>query len=155
MTTVHEFFAKRGILALIFPVLSRWQRSSSAASCRRWGSSAPGLRRTSGFSSSVVLFVLVARCSCAIPARATDTDASLDRTVHGGGQSKVIFALTIRPFPNWGWVLLSGIVGIMLALVLWASMPVAAAWLLGALLAIGLVSEGFALAWLAWRVRQA
>ncbi|EHK52851.1 hypothetical protein MAXJ12_33214 [Mesorhizobium alhagi CCNWXJ12-2] len=43
----------------------------------------------------------------------------------------------------------------MLALVLWDSMPVAAAWLLGALLAIGLVSEGFALAWLAWRVRQA
>jgi len=24
------------------------------------------------------------------------------------GISKVIFALTIRPFPNWGWVLLSG-----------------------------------------------
>jgi uncharacterized membrane protein HdeD (DUF308 family) len=28
------------------------------------------------------------------------------------GISKVIFALTIRPFPNWGWVLVSGIVAI-------------------------------------------
>lgn len=71
------------------------------------------------------------------------------------GMSKVIFALTIRPFPNWGWILLSGVVGIVLALVLWASMPVAAAWLLGALLGIQLISEGFALAWLAWRIRQA
>jgi uncharacterized membrane protein HdeD (DUF308 family) len=34
------------------------------------------------------------------------------------GISKVIFALTIRPFPNWGWVLASGIIGILLALYL-------------------------------------
>jgi uncharacterized membrane protein HdeD (DUF308 family) len=32
------------------------------------------------------------------------------------GTSKVIFALTIRPLANWGWVLASGIVGILLAL---------------------------------------
>ena len=30
------------------------------------------------------------------------------------GISKVIFALTIRPFPNWGWVFASGLVGIVL-----------------------------------------
>ena len=30
------------------------------------------------------------------------------------GLSKVIFALTIRPFPNWGWVFASGLVGIVL-----------------------------------------
>ena len=40
------------------------------------------------------------------------------------GLSKVIFALTIRPFPHWGWVLLSGIVGILLAVYLWANLPV-------------------------------
>ena len=32
------------------------------------------------------------------------------------GISKVVFALTIRPFPNWGWVLASGIIGILLSL---------------------------------------
>src|SRR4029079_11620904 len=42
------------------------------------------------------------------------------------GISKVIFALTIRPFPNWGWVLGSGIIGILLSLYLWASIPVSA-----------------------------
>src|SRR6266576_370787 len=58
------------------------------------------------------------------------------------GISKVIFSLTIRPFPNWGWVLASGIVGILVALYLWASFPVTAIWLLGVLLGIQLICEG-------------
>src|SRR6516165_10990418 len=70
------------------------------------------------------------------------------------GFSKVIFALTIRPFPNWGWVLLSGIVGIVLAFYLWASIPVSAAWLLGVLLGIELICEGAAISHLAWQVRK-
>jgi uncharacterized membrane protein HdeD (DUF308 family) len=69
------------------------------------------------------------------------------------GISKVIFALTIRPFPNWGWVLASGIVGIVLAVYLWANMPIASEWVLGILLGIMLISEGAALAYLAWKVR--
>jgi uncharacterized membrane protein HdeD (DUF308 family) len=70
------------------------------------------------------------------------------------GMSKIIFSLTIRPFPNWGWVLLSGVVGIVLALLLWASMPVTAVWLLGVLLGLGLISEGAALGYLAWQARR-
>jgi uncharacterized membrane protein HdeD (DUF308 family) len=54
------------------------------------------------------------------------------------GISKVIFSLTVRPFPNWGWVLASGIVGILLALYLWANLPITAVWLLGVLLGIQL-----------------
>src|SRR5262244_3072660 len=45
------------------------------------------------------------------------------------GISKVIFSLTIRPFPNWGWVLASGIVTILIAFYLWASLKVTAVWL--------------------------
>lgn len=70
------------------------------------------------------------------------------------GISKVIFALTIKPFPNWGWVLASGLVGILLAVYLWANMPVSSEWVLGVLLGILLVSEGVALAYLAWKVRE-
>jgi uncharacterized membrane protein HdeD (DUF308 family) len=70
------------------------------------------------------------------------------------GISKVIFSLTIRPFPNWGWVLASGIVGILVALYLWASLPVTAIWLLGVLLGIQLICEGAALGYLAWQVRS-
>ena len=70
------------------------------------------------------------------------------------GIAKLIFALTIRPFPNWGWVLASGLVGIILAFILWANMPVAADWVLGLMLGILLVSEGAALTYLAWQVRK-
>jgi uncharacterized membrane protein HdeD (DUF308 family) len=70
------------------------------------------------------------------------------------GISKVIFALTIRPFPNWGWVLGSGIVGILLAFYLWASIPVSAVWVLGVLLGIELICEGAALGHLAWQARK-
>jgi uncharacterized membrane protein HdeD (DUF308 family) len=69
------------------------------------------------------------------------------------GISKVIFALTIRAFPNWGWVFASGIVGIVLGVYLLMNMPVSAEWVLGVLLGIQLICEGAALAYLAWKVR--
>lgn len=69
------------------------------------------------------------------------------------GISKIVFALTIRPFPHWGWVLASGAVGIVLSLVLWATLPATALWLVGLLVGIQLISAGAALAYLAWRVR--
>jgi uncharacterized membrane protein HdeD (DUF308 family) len=71
------------------------------------------------------------------------------------GIAKTIFALTIKPFPNWGWVLGSGLVGILLALILWASMPVSSELVLGVLLGIQLICEGAALTYLAWKVRTA
>jgi uncharacterized membrane protein HdeD (DUF308 family) len=70
------------------------------------------------------------------------------------GISKVIFSLTIRPFPNWGWVFASGVIGILLAFYLWASLPITAVWFLGVLLGIQLICEGAALGYLAWQVRQ-
>ena len=69
------------------------------------------------------------------------------------GISKVILSLTIRPFPGWGWVLASGILTILIALYLWAALPVTAVWLLGVLLGIQLICEGAALGYLAWQVR--
>ena len=71
------------------------------------------------------------------------------------GIAKVIFALTIRPFPNWGWVLGSGLVGIVLAFVLWANTPLSADWVLGLMLGLLLICEGAALTTLAWHVRRA
>jgi len=67
----------------------------------------------------------------------------------------IIFALTIRPFPNWGWILASGFVGIVLSLILWANMPLSSDWVLGLMLGILLVCEGAALTYLAWHVRTA
>jgi uncharacterized membrane protein HdeD (DUF308 family) len=70
------------------------------------------------------------------------------------GMAKVIFALTIKPFPNWGWVLASGGVGILLAAYLFANLTSISEWVLGFLLGIQLLCEGLALTYLAWRVRE-
>ena len=70
------------------------------------------------------------------------------------GISKVIFSLTIRPFPNWGWVFASGVISILLAFYLWANTPVTAIWLLGVLLGIELICEGAALGRMAWHARK-
>lgn len=70
------------------------------------------------------------------------------------GISKVVFALTIRPFPNWGWVLGSGLIGILLSLMVWIRIPLTAMWLIGLLLGIELISVGAATAYLAWRIRK-
>lgn len=70
------------------------------------------------------------------------------------GISKVIFALTIRPFPNWTWVLASGLIGILAAVFLWSSLPIKTVWLLGFLLGVLLISEGAAVGYLAWQVRK-
>ena len=51
-------------------------------------------------------------------------------------------------------MLASGLVGIVLALILWANLPVTAVWLVGVLLGINLISVGSAIAYLAWQVRQ-
>jgi uncharacterized membrane protein HdeD (DUF308 family) len=70
------------------------------------------------------------------------------------GMVKAIFAFIIRPFPNWGWVLASGLLGIVFAVYLWANLSTVSDWMLGVLLGLLLLVEGTALTSLAWRVRQ-
>ena len=70
------------------------------------------------------------------------------------GIVKVLFALTIRPFSSWGWVFLSGLIGIALSIYLWANLSIVSALMLAVLLGVLLVVEGAALASLAWRARQ-
>jgi uncharacterized membrane protein HdeD (DUF308 family) len=70
------------------------------------------------------------------------------------GVAKIIFSLTVRPLPNWGWVLASGLVAVLLAAYLWSSLPISASWILGLLLGVTLITEGAALAFFAWSIRR-
>lgn len=70
------------------------------------------------------------------------------------GMSRIVFALTVRPLENWVWVLASGVLGVVLAVLLFGSMPVTALWLIGLLLGLHLVGEGAALIALVWAVRR-
>ncbi|TPE49685.1 HdeD family acid-resistance protein [Amaricoccus solimangrovi] len=71
------------------------------------------------------------------------------------GLQRVVFALMIRPMRNWGWMLLSGITGILVAFVLVWNLPGAAGWLIGLLLGIELIAVGGAMTFLAWDLRRA
>ena len=71
------------------------------------------------------------------------------------GIQRLVFALMIRPMRNWGWMLASGVMGILLSLILAANLPGAATWLIGVLLGIELISVGAAMAFLAWDIRRA
>jgi uncharacterized membrane protein HdeD (DUF308 family) len=71
-----------------------------------------------------------------------------------GGMARIVFALTIRPFQKWGWILASGTIGVLLGVYLLASLPLTAGWLLGLLFGIQLLSEGAALSYMTWNVRN-
>jgi uncharacterized membrane protein HdeD (DUF308 family) len=71
-----------------------------------------------------------------------------------GGMARIVFALTIRPLSDWGWVLASGIVGVLLGIYLFASLPITAAWILGLLFGIQLLTEGAALTYMTWKIRS-
>src|SRR5262252_1622745 len=152
-----------GILAIIYPVIT----SAAVVVLLGWlliisgilqGLSLIGARHVPHFwlqLISVVLAVLVGFLLLRDPAQGMLTITLLLIVFFMiEGISKIVFALTIRPFPNWAWVLASGVVGVVLAAILWASLPVTALWLIGLLLGVQLVSAGAAIAYLAWQVRR-
>ena len=69
------------------------------------------------------------------------------------GMSKIVFSLSVRPLRNWGWVLASGILGVLIALYL-LSNPALSLVLLGAFIGLQFISEGAAIGWMAWQARK-
>jgi uncharacterized membrane protein HdeD (DUF308 family) len=66
------------------------------------------------------------------------------------GMSKVVFSLSVRLLPKWGWVLASGVLGILIALYL-LSNPTLSLVTLGLFIGMQLISEGAAIGWMTWR----
>jgi uncharacterized membrane protein HdeD (DUF308 family) len=71
------------------------------------------------------------------------------------GISRIAFALMIRPMEDWHYVLISGIVGLLLAVVLGANIGSVSNWLLGLLLGMNLIASGAGTGYLAWNLRKA
>ncbi len=69
------------------------------------------------------------------------------------GMSKVVFSLTVRPLANWGWVLASGVLGVLIALYL-LSNPSLSLVMLGLFIGMQLISEGVAIGSMAWQARK-
>ncbi len=61
------------------------------------------------------------------------------------GVAKISLALMMRPLPNWGFVLFSGVTALVFALIIWISWAESAHWLLGLFLGINMVFLGWSL----------
>jgi uncharacterized membrane protein HdeD (DUF308 family) len=55
-----------------------------------------------------------------------------------------ILAVRLRPAPGSGWLFVDGIVTLILAMVIWRTWPLSAAWVIGTLVGISMVFSGMA-----------
>jgi uncharacterized membrane protein HdeD (DUF308 family) len=70
-----------------------------------------------------------------------------------GGLFRVTASLVVR-FPHWGWTLLNGVVTLMLGVVIFRHFPGAALWLIGTLVGVDLLFQGWSWIALSLAIRQ-
>ena len=72
------------------------------------------------------------------------------------GVAAILAALNFRQHSrNWGWLLFSGIVDLVLVYLIWQGWPATAAWAIGLLAGVNLLFTGLSLVMLAIAARQA
>ena len=59
-----------------------------------------------------------------------------------GGTVRIIIALVDR-FPDWGWVLLNGIITLLLGIMIWKQWPESSIWVIGLFVGIDLIFSGW------------
>ena len=62
------------------------------------------------------------------------------------GVSQFFHALQIRPLRGWGWILSSGLVSLLFAILIWRNWPLSGAWAIGVLVGVKLLFCGVAFA---------
>ncbi|WP_017659906.1 HdeD family acid-resistance protein [Baaleninema simplex] len=70
------------------------------------------------------------------------------------GAIQTILAFQLRPAPNWGMVLLGGILSIILGILIWSQWPFNAPWVIGVLVGIALIFDGVWIAMFSMSTRQ-
>jgi uncharacterized membrane protein HdeD (DUF308 family) len=68
------------------------------------------------------------------------------------GLARIISALSHR-FHNWGWVLLNGVIDLILGLMIWQQWPDSSLWVIGLLVGIDLLFNGWSCVMLALAIR--
>lgn len=69
------------------------------------------------------------------------------------GIFKIAFSFKIRPAPQWGWGVISGVVSFVLAIMILAQWPLSAVWVVGLLVGIGMLFNGWSLVMLGFAAR--
>lgn len=61
------------------------------------------------------------------------------------GIMKIAFSFELKPAQNWGWLLFSGIIALIMSGIILFGLPTTALWVIGLLIGINLVFFGFSL----------
>jgi uncharacterized membrane protein HdeD (DUF308 family) len=70
------------------------------------------------------------------------------------GGVRMWLGLHLRPGEGWGWVLVSGVLGMFAGAMIWSELPSSAVWALGTLVGINFLFSGVSLFSLALRARN-
>ena len=70
------------------------------------------------------------------------------------GIAKIIFAFSMKPNTNWGTLLISGILSLALAFIIWSGWPGTAIWAIGLLVGINMLFSGCAMTYLGWNAKN-
>lgn len=71
------------------------------------------------------------------------------------GIVEVVIGLKMRPEPQWGWMLASGVISLLAAGLLWVGFPSTALWAVGLLFGVSLLSTGLSMVFVANSGRKA
>jgi len=70
------------------------------------------------------------------------------------GIFKIINAFQVKPAPNWGWLLVSGIASVILGVLIYAEFPASSMFIIGLLVGIYFLINGFSMIMLSFAVKQ-
>jgi len=59
------------------------------------------------------------------------------------GILRIILSFHMRPVQGWGWMLAGGILSVVFSLMIWGQFPASGLWVVGTLVGISLISNGF------------
>ena len=60
------------------------------------------------------------------------------------GVTRIILAFKLKPVKGWGWMLAGGIVSVLFSVMIGRQFPESGVWLVGTLVGVSLIFEGFA-----------
>ncbi len=70
------------------------------------------------------------------------------------GIIKIIYAFQIQAFANWGWVLMSGLCSVIIAILVFSGWPTSTGWFIGTLIGAYLVISGVSLMMISWAAHR-
>ncbi|HPW45219.1 MAG TPA: HdeD family acid-resistance protein [bacterium] len=106
-------------------------------------------RKASGFLSKIVgalLYLAAGGILLLFPVRGVAT-LTLILAIFFilSGVLRIVTSLELRSLPNWGWILLSGSLAILLGIMIWTRWPSSSAWAIGLMVGIDFLFGGLSL----------